>query len=257
MRHETTHVKLIPAIDLKAGRCVRLLRGDFDAETRYEADPVLLLAKYRDFGADWLHVVDLDGARDGSGANRGIIMQMAAQSAIKLQVGGGLRDTQAVSRMLQAGVSRVVIGSAAVTRIELVRSWLDDFGAERVVLAFDVRLDPTGTPRVAIHGWRDTSELSLWDAVANFEDHDLRHVLCTDVRRDGALSGPNVELYDQAARRFPQIKWQASGGIRDARDLNALQLAGASAAISGKALLEELIPLEELRPFLPNASSPA
>ncbi|MEA3133910.1 MAG: phosphoribosylformimino-5-aminoimidazole carboxamide ribotide isomerase [Gammaproteobacteria bacterium] len=250
-------MRLIPAIDLKNGHCVRLLRGDFDAETRYSADPHALLAKYRDFGADWLHIVDLDGARDGTGANREIIIELAGQTAVMLQVGGGLRDTAAVSQILSAGVGRAVIGSVAVTRVDLVRTWLDDFGPERVVLAFDVRLDPVRTPRVAIHGWRETSELSLWDAVANFEDHDLKHVLCTDVSRDGALSGPNVELYDEAVRRFPHIEWQASGGIRDARDLHALARAGAKAAISGKALLEELIPVEDLQTFLPNASSPA
>jgi phosphoribosylformimino-5-aminoimidazole carboxamide ribotide isomerase len=250
-------MRLIPAIDLKDGHCVRLLRGDFDAETRYGADPLALLVKYRDLGADWLHVVDLDGARDGTGRNRDIIVELARQAAVMLQVGGGLRDTDAVSQVLNAGVGRAVIGSAAVTRVDLVRTWLDDFGSERVVLAFDVRLDPVRTPRVAIHGWRETSELSLWDAVENFADHDLKHVLCTDVSRDGALSGPNVELYDEAARRFPHIEWQASGGIRDARDLHALARAGAKAAISGKALLEELIPLEDLQTFLPNASSPA
>jgi phosphoribosylformimino-5-aminoimidazole carboxamide ribotide isomerase len=250
-------MRLIPAIDLKDGHCVRLLRGDFDAETRYGADPLALLVKYRDLGADWLHVVDLDGARDGTGRNRDIIVELARQAAVMLQVGGGLRDTDAVSQVLNAGVGRAVIGSAAVTRVDLVRTWLDDFGSERVVLAFDVRLDPVRTPRVAIHGWRETSELSLWDAVENFTDHDLKHVLCTDVSRDGALSGPNVELYDEAARRFPHIEWQASGGIRDARDLHALARAGAKAAISGKALLEELIPLEDLQTFLPNASSPA
>ena len=250
-------MRLIPAIDLKDGHCVRLLRGDFDAETRYGADPLALLVKYRNLGADWLHVVDLDGARDGNGRNRDIIVELARQAAVMLQVGGGLRDTDAVSQVLNAGVGRAVIGSAAVTRVDLVRTWLDDFGSERVVLAFDVRLDPVRTPRVAIHGWRETSELSLWDAVENFADHDLKHVLCTDVSRDGALSGPNVELYDEAARRFPHIEWQASGGIRDARDLHALARAGAKAAISGKALLEELIPLEDLQTFLPNASSPA
>jgi phosphoribosylformimino-5-aminoimidazole carboxamide ribotide isomerase len=250
-------MRLIPAIDLKDGHCVRLLRGDFDAETRYGADPLALLVKYRDLGADWLHVVDLDGARDGTGRNRGLIVELARQTAVRLQVGGGLRDTDAVAQVLNAGVGRAVIGSAAVTRVDLVRTWLDDFGSERVVLAFDVRLDPVRTPRVAIHGWRETSELSLWDAVENFADHDLKHVLCTDVSRDGALSGPNVELYDEAARRFPHIEWQASGGIRDARDLHALARAGAKAAISGKALLEELIPPEDLQTFLPNASSPA
>jgi phosphoribosylformimino-5-aminoimidazole carboxamide ribotide isomerase len=250
-------MRLIPAIDLKDGRCVRLLRGDFNVETRYDADPRGLLDKYRDVGADWLHIVDLDGARDGTAGNREIILELAEQTAVSLQVGGGLRDTPSVSQVLRAGVGRAVIGSVAVTRVDLVRAWLDDFGAERLVLAFDVRIDPTGTPRVATHGWRQQSELSLWDAVENYADHDLKHVLCTDVRRDGALTGPNVELYDQAVRRFPQIEWQASGGIRDALDLQALAKTGVKAAISGKALLEELIPREELKPFLPNASFPA
>jgi phosphoribosylformimino-5-aminoimidazole carboxamide ribotide isomerase len=134
-----------------------------------------------------------------------------------------------------------------------VRSWLDHFGPEHICVAFDVRLDAGGVARVATHGWQRQSELSLWDAVAKFTDSGLKHMLCTDVSRDGALAGPNVALYREAAQRHPQIHWQASGGIRDARDLHALAEAGAAAAISGKALLEELIPVEELQPFLPNA----
>jgi phosphoribosylformimino-5-aminoimidazole carboxamide ribotide isomerase len=231
-------MRLIPAIDLKDGRCVRLLHGDFDNETRYGADPQSLFEKYRGFGADWLHVVDLDGARSGDPANRAIIVDLAARKSLKLQVGGGLRDTAAVTQMLDSGVARVVVGSAAYTQVEQVQTWL--------------RHDEAGTPCIATHGWQRQSRLSLWDAVANFAAFDLKHVLCTDVARDGALSGPNIELYREAVRRFPQIEWQASGGIRDARDLHALADSGASAAISGKALLEELIPREELQPFLPN-----
>jgi phosphoribosylformimino-5-aminoimidazole carboxamide ribotide isomerase len=250
-------MRLIPAIDLKAGRCVRLFQGNFAAETRYPAQPKALLVKYRDFGADWLHVVDLDGARDGAGdaaaGNRTTIAGLAAEAGIKLQVGGGLRSVAAVSQMLDLGVQRVVVGSAALTETDQVRNWLRHFGPERIALAFDVRLDEDGTARVATHGWRRQSALSLWDAVASFGAADLEHVLCTDVSRDGALTGPNVELYREAVRRFPEIAWQASGGIRDAADLRALAECGAAAAISGKALLEELIPIEELRPFLPNA----
>jgi phosphoribosylformimino-5-aminoimidazole carboxamide ribotide isomerase len=246
-------MRLIPAIDLKAGHCVRLLQGDFASETRYAADPLTLLANYRDLGADWLHVVDLDGAKDGDLANRAIIFQLAAQQDIKLQVGGGLRNTTAVTQMLDLGAARAVIGSAALTQPEQVRSWLEHFGPERSTLAFDVRFDDAGTPRVATHGWQRQSELSLWSAMANFEGSPLMHVLCTDVGRDGALTGPNTALYEEAVRRHPQIQWQASGGIRDARDLRALRDAGAAAAISGKALLEELIAVEDLLPFLPNA----
>ena len=246
-------MRLIPAIDLRDGHCVRLLHGDFAQETRYGADPAALLLKYRDLGADWLHVVDLDGARDGGLGNRPIIVHLAAQKGIQLQVGGGLRNTAAIVQMLDLGVARVVIGSAALTQVEQVRTWLEHFGAEHMTLAFDVRLDADGIPRVATHGWQRQSELSLWSAVENFTDSQLRHVLCTDVGRDGALTGPNVALYREAARRHPQIQWQASGGIREASDLHALAEAGAAAAISGKALLEELIPVEDLQPFLPNA----
>jgi phosphoribosylformimino-5-aminoimidazole carboxamide ribotide isomerase len=246
-------MRLIPAIDLKDGGCVRLLHGDFDLETRYAADPLGLLAQYRELGADWLHVVDLDGARDGSAGNRAIIAQLAGQRGINLQVGGGLRNTAAVAQLLDLGVARAVIGSAAVTHVEQVRAWLAHFGADRITLAFDVRLDESGTPRVATHGWQRQSELSLWSAVLNFTDSRLKHVLCTDVGRDGALSGPNVALYREAVRRHPEIEWQASGGVSSARDLEELSDAGAAAAISGKALLEERIPLEELAPFLPNA----
>jgi len=246
-------LRLIPAIDLKDGRCVRLLHGDFNRETRYDADPRTLLQKYRDLGADWLHVVDLDAARDGSFGNRAIIAELSAERAINLQVGGGLRNTAAVAQLLDLGIARVVIGSAAVNQVDQVRTWLNEFGSDRIALAFDVRLDESGAPRVTTHGWQRQSELSLWSAVSNFADSGLKHVLCTDVGRDGALTGPNVALYREAVERHPHIDWQASGGVRNAQDLRDLDQAGAAAAISGKALLEELIPLEELAPFLPNA----
>ncbi|GAC1669092.1 MAG: 1-(5-phosphoribosyl)-5-[(5-phosphoribosylamino) methylideneamino]imidazole-4-carboxamide isomerase [Steroidobacteraceae bacterium] len=246
-------MRLIPAIDLRAGQCVRLLQGAFAQETRYGTDAAGLLARYRELGADWLHVVDLDGAKSGSLLNHAVIVGMAAQNEVNLQVGGGLRSTAAVAQMLDLGIGRALIGSAAATQVELVRGWLEQFGAERVALAFDVRLDDGGTPRVATHGWQRQSELSLWSALENYAGSPLKHVLCTDVSRDGALSGPNIALYSEAVRRHPQIQWQASGGIRDARDLHALRACGVAAAISGKALLEALIPAEDLQQFLPNA----
>jgi phosphoribosylformimino-5-aminoimidazole carboxamide ribotide isomerase len=245
-------MQLIPAIDLRDGHCVRLLHGDFEAETRYPTDPETLLIKYRDWGADWLHIVDLDGARGGILDNRAIILGLAAQNAVRLQVGGGLRNTAALAQMLDAGVARVVVGSAAITQAEQVQAWLKHFGPDHLTLAFDVCIDDHGVPRVMTHGWQQQSEQSLWNAVESFAS-ELKHVLCTDVGRDGALTGPNVDLYAQAVRRYPQIEWQASGGIRNLHDLHALAEAGASAAISGKALLEDLIPVEELQPFLPNA----
>jgi phosphoribosylformimino-5-aminoimidazole carboxamide ribotide isomerase len=249
-------MELIPAIDLKDGRCVRLFKGDFDAQTVYEQRPRELHEYYASLGAGRVHVVDLDGARVGTQGNRDIIVQLAAQPRVSLQVGGGLRSLERVQQLLAAGVARAVIGSLAVTAAEQVAGWLRELGPERIVLALDVRIQQ-GVPQLTTHGWQQSSDVSLWAAVDYFARAGLQHVLCTDVARDGALSGPNCELYAQAVQRFPQIRWQASGGVARGADLLALQQTGVAAVISGKALLEKRIPLEELQPFLPNASSPA
>lgn len=246
-------MELIPAIDLKDGRCVRLYQGDFAAETRYDVTPEALYARYADVGARTLHVVDLDGARDGAQAHGAIVARLCALGRLRVQAGGGLRDRATLDGALADGVHRAVIGSVAITDPDLVNGWLKRLGPERLVLAFDVRLDGAGVPRVATHGWQEASGVVLWDAVARFVDAGLAHVLCTDVGRDGAMSGPNLDLYVDAVRRFPAVRWQASGGVRDARDLWALADAGVAAAVSGRALLEGRIGAEELRPFLPAA----
>jgi phosphoribosylformimino-5-aminoimidazole carboxamide ribotide isomerase len=244
---------LIPSIDLRAGACVRLLQGDFAAETRYAPSAHDLLQRYRALGASWLHVVDLDGARDGALGNLPLIQELASQRVLQLQVGGGVREAAIIDALLQHGIARVVIGSSAVERPEEVGQWLRQYGPERICLAFDVRIDALTVPRLHTRGWQRATALSLWDALGGFTDDGLKHVLCTDIERDGALQGPNLALYSEALRRFPGIQWQASGGIADGADLRALAQLGVPAAISGKALLEERISVQELRPFLPNA----
>jgi phosphoribosylformimino-5-aminoimidazole carboxamide ribotide isomerase len=245
---------LIPAIDLRGGCCVRLLQGRFDAETVYATDPADVLGRYRALGAKLIHVVDLDGARQGSQGNREAIGRLAAADAqVAIQVGGGVRSRQVVDELLALGVTRVVVGSVAVTQPDEVAAWLRDLGPERIVLAFDVRLDAGLTPRLATHGWAQQTEASLWDAVERYLPHGLQHVLCTDVARDGALSGPNVALYAEAVRRFPGVQWQASGGVSTADDLHALAETGVASVISGRALLEGRLNAEELVPFLPAA----
>jgi phosphoribosylformimino-5-aminoimidazole carboxamide ribotide isomerase len=250
-------VELIPAIDLRDGRCVRLLHGNFDAETVYSDDPGQVLERYCELGARRVHVVDLDGARDGAQPNRRVVLDLASKRRAELQVGGGLRTFARVKELLDAGVSRVVVGSLAVTSPEEVVSWLLQADPKRFVLALDVRIDDSGTPWLTIHGWRETSKITLWSGVERFLKHGLVHVLCTDVSRDGALTGPNLELCAAAVRRFPELQWQASGGVSSVRDLRSLRECGVAAVISGRAILEQKISAEELRPFLPNASSPA
>jgi phosphoribosylformimino-5-aminoimidazole carboxamide ribotide isomerase len=229
---------LLPSMDLRDGRCVRLLHGDFASETRYEVDPQALHARYRELGARWMHVVDLDGARDGRLAHRDAIARIAASGLPSLQVGGGVRSRTVVEDLLAAQVGRVIVGSAAIDSPEDVMDWIGAFGAERVGLAIDVRLDESGLPRVQTRGWLRSTPATLWDTVERFAPYGLRHVLCTDIARDGALQGPNLALYSECTRRFPTIAWQASGGVRDAADLEALANTGVAAAISGKALLE-------------------
>jgi phosphoribosylformimino-5-aminoimidazole carboxamide ribotide isomerase len=241
---------LIPSIDLHAGHCVRLLKGDFGAETRYTLEPHELLQRYRALGAPWLHIVDLDGARDGVPANRATIAALATQHGIALQVGGGVRTRAAAVELLRLGVARVIVGSAAVEAPEEVTAWLAELGSEHIALAFDVRLDVQGTPLLQTRGWRQGTSQSLWQGIERFRSAGLRHVLCTDIDRDGALSGPNIALYREAAARFPDIRWQASGGVSSLADLHALAAAGVTAAVSGKALMEERLPLEGLQPFL-------
>lgn len=248
---------LIPAIDLRGGRCVRLYQGDFNAETRYDVEPAQLLRRYSELGASWLHVVDLDGAKDGTLANRAVIVSLAVERALRVQVGGGVRSPGVIEDLIDHGIDRVVVGSAAIEHPAEVSDWFGRFGADRIVLAFDVRLDADGTPRARTRGWTESSSLSLWQAIEPFLRVGLKHVLCTDIARDGALTGPNLDLYRHALERFPQLAWQASGGVRDAGDLGALSSIGVAAAVSGKALLEKRISSQELRPFLPNASSPA
>jgi phosphoribosylformimino-5-aminoimidazole carboxamide ribotide isomerase len=247
-------MQLIPAIDMRGGKCVRLLQGRFDAETVYGDRPTVILARYRDFGARYVHVVDLDGAREGSQGNRTAIAELAkAYPDVSIQVGGGIRNRDVAKALLDLHVQRVVVGSVAVIRPSEVQAWMRDFDPDRVVLAFDVRLDAGGTPRLTTHGWESQTDTSLWDVLESYLPHGARHVLCTDVARDGALSGPNLALYAEAVRRFPTVQWQASGGVASGADLRALADTGVASVISGRALLEDRIPAEELVPFLPSA----
>ena len=248
---------LIPAIDLRGGRCVRLRQGDFATETTYAIEPAALVDRYYALGVRWVHVVDLDGAKDGLAVNTPIIMGLAQHPSVCLQVGGGVRRAVMIEMLLSAGVARVVVGTAAVERPDEVTRWLREFGAERICLAFDVRLGPGGEPQVRTDGWTRGTAVILAQAIGEYPSSLLKHVLCTDIERDGTLRGPNVALYRACRAQFPALKWQASGGIRDHHDLGVLRRIGVTAAVTGTALLEERITPKELRPFLPDASSPA
>ncbi len=243
-------MKIIPAIDLQCGACVRLFQGDFDKRTEYSDDPTAVACDYQAMGFENLHIVDLDGARFGEQKNRAIVAAIAMDSDLEIQLGGGIRDRQTVEDWLAAGVSRCVVGSLAVNEPETVRDWLEEFGSDRIVLALDVRLDDGNPPMLATHGWTRSSGINLWQCVNGYLDDGIQHVLCTDVSRDGAMSGPNLDLYRDFLERYPSLSLQASGGVRDANDLHELSKLGATVAITGRALLDGRIKSEELGPFL-------
>jgi phosphoribosylformimino-5-aminoimidazole carboxamide ribotide isomerase len=229
-----------------------LLQGDFARETRYAVDPVELGVRYRELGARWLHVVDLDGAKQGKPVNLALVRRIRERGGLSVQFGGGIRDRFSLEQAL-AVADRVVIGSLAVTEPDVVGAWLEEFGAERVALALDVRVGADRIAAIATHGWTRASDATLASTVEMYRPAGLQHVLCTDIDRDGALGGPNVALYADCARRWPAIEFQASGGVRDAADLDALAATRVAAAISGRALLDGRINDAEIRRFLPNA----
>ncbi len=243
-------MKIIPAIDLQDGKCVRLFQGDFDKRTEYSNDPTAVARDFQAMGFDNLHIVDLDGAKLGQQENRDIVSAIASESELVIQLGGGIRDIEIVSKWLAAGVSRCVIGSLAVNEPERIKSWLQQFGPDRIVLALDVKLDENDSPMLVTHGWTRSAGLDLWQCIDEYVQHKLKHVLCTDVDRDGAMSGPNLELYREFVARYPSIELQASGGVRHTDDLRKLDDLGAGAAITGRALLDGKIKTEELGPFL-------
>lgn len=230
-----------PAMDLMDGRCVRLSQGKFDQQTRYEAEPAEALAGFAAAGAIWAHVVDLDGARAGEPRQHELIARLSASAPLSLQVAGGVRGRDHVQRLLDAGAARVVIGSLAVKDPDAVRDIIAEFGAERIVLALDVRV-VDGEPMVATHGWAEDSGVTLWDVVAGFEG---RHLLVTDIARDGMLSGPNLALMTRLVERLPEWQVQASGGVATLADLAPLRDVGAAGVIVGKALWEGRFTLEE------------
>lgn len=236
---------IIPAIDLIDGAVVRLYQGDYAQKTQYQLDPVEVVHNYADQGATWLHIVDLTGAKDTSKRQLELIGNMVATKRMQFQAGGGIRSEEDVAQLLETGVKRVVIGSLAVKQPELVKAWIKKYGSEAIVLALDVNIDEQGNKFIATHGWQENSGVSLEALLNDMLDAGAKHVLCTDISRDGTLKGANTELYTQMAAQFPTVAWQASGGIGSLQDIAALKPTGVDGVILGRALLEGKFDVKE------------
>ena len=235
---------IYPAIDLKDGVCVRLLHGRFDAVTRYDEQPAMRLATFVAEGAEWIHIVDLDGAEAGRAVQHGLIGELVSAIDVCVQSGGGVRSADDVERLLEAGVHRVVIGSLAVTQPDAVLSWLERFGADRITLALDVKMEDD-VPVPALKGWTQSSGVDLWTALDRYPRGVAKHLLVTDVGRDGALTGPNLQLLSEIRLRRPDMVVQASGGVSSLDDIAAVKALGCNGAIVGRALYEDRFTLPE------------
>jgi phosphoribosylformimino-5-aminoimidazole carboxamide ribotide isomerase len=236
---------IYPAIDLRSGRVVRLTEGKFDQEKTYGDDPLAVAKEFKAAGATWLHVVDLDGAKDPLQRQTALVEKIARGSGLRVQTGGGIRNEAQIEALLAAGVERVIVGSLAAREPDRVRDWLKRFGAKHIILSPDVRLDADGTPRVAAAGWQESTGVALDDLLNGYLLVGLIHILCTDISRDGKLTGPNSPLYARLVKRFPSLQIQASGGVSSLDDLRALQATGAAGAIVGRALYEKKFTLQE------------
>lgn len=237
-------MNIIPAIDLKSGSCVRLYQGSFDNVTAYQTDPLLVAQSFYEQSAQFLHIVDLDGAKTGQSMHLDIVMKILQTTPLKIQMGGGIREYQQLQSLLDAGIFRIVLGSVAVSQPNNVRQWLKEFGVDKIVLGFDVRINSQGIPMCATHGWQVNSVRSLWELLDEYDEDDL-HILCTDIDRDGTLTGPNFELYRECHRRYPRLHLQASGGICQLSDLTQLSAIPVSDVIIGKALYENCFTLAD------------
>ena len=236
---------IIPALDLIDGKVVRLHQGDYGQQRDYGNDPLPRLQDYQQQGGEVLHLVDLTGAKDPAARQIPLLRKLLAGVSVPVQVGGGIRSEDDVAALLEAGAARVVIGSTAVRQPDVVKQWFTRFGADALVLALDVRIAADGSKNIAVSGWQEDSGVTLEQIVDAFLPYGLKHVLCTDISRDGTLSGSNVALYQEVCARYPQVAFQSSGGIGRLEDIAALRGSGVQGVIVGRALLEGKFTVKE------------
>ncbi len=227
------------------GGCVRLFKGDFNQRTNYDADPIEVAKGFKAAGAEWLHVVDLDGAKNATAEQSQLIIDIAKKSGLSVQTGGGIRELFHVQRLLQGGIERVVIGSLALKNPIMVKWWMSDLGAEKIVLALDVKMNENGVPYPTSHGWKETGDKSLWEVLDDYKTAGLQTILVTDIERDGVLGGSNVELYQAIGNKYPSIDLITSGGVGTLDHVKSLKALNPHGIIIGKALYENKFTVEE------------
>ena len=234
-------IKLIPAIDLIDGKCVRLTKGDYGQVKTYDEQPVEVAKRFADMGFKRLHVVDLDGAKVGHTVNIKVVGEIVRKTNLVVDFGGGIQSDEDINRAFENGVEMVTIGSVAVKCRELFKDWLHRFGADHIILSADVR-----SGQIAVNGWQENSTISLFPFLSTYIEEGIKHVLCTDISKDGMLKGPAFDLYKQILEVFPRLQLIASGGISSIADIRKLEQMGVPAVVFGKAIYEGVLDLKQL-----------
>ncbi len=237
---------IIPAIDLIAGKCVRLTEGDYSTQKTYNENPVEVAQYFEAQGITHLHLVDLDGARAGKVINHQILQDISQKTSLQIDFGGGIKSDADLELAYACGASQVTLGSIAVQNPQKCRGWLEKYGAEKLILGADVRDE-----QIRINGWADNSQINLYDFLKQYEQYGFKYIICTDIAKDGRQGGTSIALYQRIRTDFPALKLIASGGVTYPQDLEALQAMGAHGAIVGKAIYEGTLTWDILKNNLP------
>ena len=234
-------MEIIPAIDIIDGKCVRLTQGDYAQKKIYNEDPLEVAKEFEGAGLRRLHLVDLDGAKEGTVRNWKVLERIAGKTALVIDFGGGIKKTEDLDVVFHSGAALATIGSMAVKHPETMQEWMDHYGAEKFLLGADVKGE-----KIAVGGWLETTDTGIYDFIGGYVKRGIQQVFCTDVSKDGLLAGPSLDLYREILRQFPDLYFIASGGVSSMKDLEQLKEIGCKGAIVGKAIYEGRISVHEL-----------
>jgi len=235
-------MEIIPAIDIIDGKCVRLTQGDYEQKTIYNENPLEVAKAFEGAGLKRLHLVDLDGAKEGTVKNWVVLQQIAASTTLSIDFGGGIKQDKDLKIVFESGAAYATIGSLAVKQRDVFVSWLNEYGADKFLLGADLKSE-----KIAVAGWLETTDIDIYDFLNDYVEHGIQQVFCTDVSKDGKLEGPSLDLYKKVIEQFPSLWFIASGGVSSMDDLYALKSIGCAGAIIGKAIYEGRIQLKDLK----------
>jgi len=234
-------VRFIPAIDIIEGKCVRLTQGDYSQKTIYNENPLEVAKSFEAAGLEYLHLVDLDGAKQKKVINYKVLEEIASKTSLKIDFGGGVQSDEDIEKVFEAGAKQITAGSIALKNPDLLDAWIGRYGSEKIILGADVKNE-----YIAVGGWEETSQTHILDFLEKYTVKGIRYVICTDISKDGLLQGASVALYQKIRQRFPELYLIASGGVSSMQDLHELEQNDLEGAIIGKAIYEGKISLEEL-----------